>query len=134
VLISEPSNVAWEVDKEPLAAGPHAYTFGLQNSNRTTLQWIVHAPAGGVSATIALYVALTEREADLTDLDPATNPYWSPLESSAGVALTFPHQPGAVVASCALPIGPVSLSTILAIVTVAGGDYGSFSLGARTTG
>ena len=135
---SENAHTGFLVDKDrALPIGANPFKLGVRNANRTSLQWIVHQAVVGASATIALFVGATDRELqDLANLDPATNPYWSPLETTAGVPLTFPHQPGAVVGSCLLPIGLLSLTSLLAVVTVAGAAYplGSFSLLARTTG
>jgi len=136
--ISESAHTAFRVDRNlALPVGPNRFVFGLRNANRTSLQWIVHQAVAGASGAISLFVADSDREADdLANLDPATNPYWSPLEDVLGVPLTFPHQPGAVIASCLLPIGQLSISALLAVVTVAGNPYpaGSFSLLMRTTG
>jgi hypothetical protein len=134
---SENAHTGFLIDKDrALPIGANPFTLGVRNANRTSLQWIVHQAVGGASATIALFVAATDREEDLADLDPATNPYWSPLENTAGVPLTFPHLPGAVAGSCLIPIGLLSLTSLLVVVTVAGAEYplGSFSLLARTTG
>lgn len=137
-VFSESAHTAFGVDRNrELPIGANPFVFGLRNANRTSLQWIVHQAVGGASAAITLFVADSDRDADdLTDLDPTTNPYWSPLEDVLGVPLTFPHQPGAVLGSCLLPIGLLSISALLVIVTVAGAPYplGAFSLLARTTG
>lgn len=135
---TENAKTAFLVDKDrALPIGANPFKIGVRNANRTSLQWIVHQAVGSAAAVISLFVAASDRElADLNNLDPATNPYWSPLESIAGVPLTFPHQPGAVIGSCLLPIGLLSLTSMLAVVTVAGAPYplGSFSLLVRTTG
>jgi hypothetical protein len=137
-VFSESAHTAFRVDRnEALPVGANPFVFGLRNANRMSLQWIVHQAVVGASATIDLYVAATDRDADdLANLDPTTNPYWSPLEDVLGVPLTFPHLPGAVIGSCLLPIGLLSISALLVVVTVAGNPYplGSFSLLARITG
>ena len=136
MLIQEPAHTVYLSDKVPLPVAVYRIPIGLGQANRTSLQWSVLAAALGASATIALYVATTDREADLLDLNPATNGYWAPLETLAGTPITFPHQPGAVIGSCLLPIGPVALSTLLVELTVAGAPYptGAFVLAARNVG
>ena len=138
--VSENAHTTFLVDKNKVlpigAPAGNRFVLGVQNANRTSLQWVVHAAVGGASAAISLFVANSDRAENLADKDPATNPYWSPLEDSAGTPLTFPHQPGAVIGSCWVPIGPISASALLVVVTVAGALYpeGAFSLLARTTG
>lgn len=134
---SENAHTGFLVDRDrALPIGANPFKLGVRNANRTSLQWIVHQAVVGASALIDIYVADTDREApDLDILTPA-NPYWSPLENTAGVPITFPHLPGAVAGSCLIPIGLLSLTSLLVVVTVAGAEYplGSFSLLARTTG
>jgi hypothetical protein len=136
VLIQEPAHTIFLLDKEAAAVGVVPKVLGLGQANRLSLQWIVHQAVAGAGATISLWTGNSDREADLTDLDPAANPYWSPLEDLAGAPITFPHLPGAVAGSCLLPIGPVSIFALLVLVTVAGNPYttGSLSLIARVTG
>lgn len=135
---SENAHTGFLVDRDrALPIGTNPFKLGVRNANRTSLQWIVHQAVGGASAAISLFVAATDREEpDLASLDPAANPYWSPLENTAGIPITFPHLPGAVAGSCLIPIGLLSLTSLLVVVTVAGNPYplGSFSLLARTTG
>jgi hypothetical protein len=134
VIIQEPSHTIWAVDFAPLAQGANPFVIGLAGANRLTLQWIVHADVVGASATIALHGAISDRAADIVVLDPATNPYWSPLLDEANAAITFAALPAAVIASSMRRIPRVSFSAILAIITVAGADYTKFSFGARITG
>jgi len=138
--ISENAHTTFLVDRNralPIGAPDgNRFVLGVKNANRTSLQWIVHQAVGGASAAITLFVASSDRPEDIASKDPTTNPYWSPLEDLAGTPLTFPHQPGAVLGSCLVPIGLLSVSAILVVVTVAGNPYpeGAFSLLARTTG
>lgn len=120
-------------DKRPLAIGTHSFPVRT-DEDLASLQWVNHAPAVGASAVVSLFSALSDRPEDLVDTDPATNPYWSPIENSAGVPITFPHQPAATVGSCLVPIGPAATSRILVVIVVAGADYTSFSLLARPGG
>jgi hypothetical protein len=132
--VSTPSLTKFLANRQTLPIGVHPFSLSLRSAQAASIQWIVHAPAPGATATIALYLAATGTTDDLADLDPATNPFWSILETMAGVPITFPRLPAAVLASCLLPLSPLSVSGLLAVVTVAGGPYPSFSLLSRITG
>jgi hypothetical protein len=121
------------LDKKPLAVGTHKFPMRTDD-DLVSLQWVNHAAAGGASATISLFSALSDRGEDLSNTDPAANPYWSPIENSAGVPLTFPHQPAAAAGSCLVPLGAAATSRVLVVIVVAGVDYTSFSLLSRSGG
>ena len=115
--------------------GTVRFRLGMNEAKRAAVQWINHAAAGGASAVINLYAALSNRPDDLggPSPDPAANPYWSPIRDDTGTPITFAVLPGATVGSDILPLLDLAVFDVLVEIVVTGA-YTDFSFWSRNVG